>query len=188
MIRSIACVVGALGAALLPRLASAQLTGVTLGGEYRFPDAATVLQDLGTAVVGPGVEFTAIGQLQADVGDASLTIRGIPGTGPVALLPTGFSGFRIYDVGGTAPDFLSVTLNGATNVPGFDIGRVTWNGDEILVNLQDLVLLPGQAAVLTLGFGPTTTVPEPATVALVATGLLGVATTARRRTERGARV
>jgi hypothetical protein len=170
----------ALGAsALAPSIASAQLTGQSIGAQYLFPDVATVIQTLGPTVVGPGIEFPSIvAQLEGNVGDASFVLRGIPGTGPVALLPAAFNGVRLYDVGGTLPDFLSVTINASTNLPGFNIGRVTWNADEVFVNVEDLVFLPGEIVALDFGFAA---VPEPATMALVATGLLGVAAAARRR-------
>jgi len=87
MRRLVARVLAALAAALVPSVAFAQLTGQTIGGQYLFPNATTVISDLGSAIVGPGTEFTAIAQAEADVGDASLTIRTIAGTGPVDCSP-----------------------------------------------------------------------------------------------------
>ena len=178
MSRPLARALGALVAALVPSVASAQLTGQSIGGQFLFPNTATVVQDLGSAVVGPGLEFTFVAQAQLDADDAMLTFRAIPGAGPVAWLPGAFNGPRIYDFGGTIPDIVSVSLNAATSLPGFDIGRVTWNADEVFINVEGLVQLPGQDVVLDIGFAA---IPEPATVALVATGLLGVLAAARRR-------
>jgi len=61
---------------------------------------------------------------------------------------------------------------------------VTWNAEEVLVNVEGLLQLPGQIVVLDIGFEPPTIVPEPGTVALVATGLLGVVVAARLRVRR----
>ena len=166
---------------LVPSLASAQLTGHTLGAQWLSPDLATIVQTRPPAVVGPGIEFTLVAQAEGDFSDAQLLFRGIPGTGPIAWLPATFSGPRFYDVGGTVPDFVSVTLNPATNLPGFDLSRVTWNADEVFLNVQGLVQLPGEVVVLDFEFAA---VPEPATVALTAGGLLGVLAIARRRRTR----
>jgi hypothetical protein len=180
MPRAPARALAAIAAALIPSVASAQLTGQSIGAQFLFPDLATVVQTRPPAVVGPGIEFVLVSQAEADVGDASLLFRGIPGTGPVAWLAGTFNGLRLYDVGGTLPDFLSVTLNAATNLPGFDMTRVTWNADEVFVNVQGLVQNPGEIVLLDFGFGPNV-VPEPGTLGLVATGLIAAFGVARRR-------
>ena len=179
MFRPLARALAALAVVALPQAAAAQLSGQTIGAQYLFPNLGTVNIDFASQVVGVGVEFNAADQSQVDVGDASLAISSVPGQGPTALFPAAFNGYRIYDVGATLPTFMSVTVNAASNLPGFDATRVTFDADNIYVNLQDLVLLPGQVALLDITFAST--VPEPGTVALVATGLLGLGAAARRR-------
>ena len=139
----------------------AQLDGQTVGGRFRFPNTATVVRDLEARVVGPGLESTFVAQAEADVGDASTLCRGIPGTGPAAWLPGVFDGFRVYDVGGTLPNFFSVTLNPATNLPGFDLSRVIWNADEVLLNVQRLVQLPARSSRPTSASARPATFPSP---------------------------
>lgn len=177
--RALAALAATLAATLAPQPAAAQLAGETIGAQYLFPDLASIIIDFPAAVVGAGVEFNAINQSQVDVADASLTISSVPGQGPTQLLPAAFNGYRIYDVGGTLPGFVTVTVNAATNLPGFDATRVSFDADNVFVNLQDLVLLPGEIVLLDIGFAST--VPEPATVGLVATGLVVVGAAARRR-------
>jgi hypothetical protein len=123
-------------AVLAPAVASAQLNGATLGAQVQTALPGTFFQDLGTRVVGPGVEFSSSRNEQIDVFDSGFTYSALGGG---FFTPLPFNGIRLYDPGSLAPDFLGVSIVGsAGGFAGFDMSRVTFDANNIYVNVQGL--------------------------------------------------
>jgi len=89
-----------------------------------------------------------------------------------------FNGFRFSDYTGTLSTFTGVSINGITNMVGFDASRVTVTADSIDVNFESLSW-DGDGTFVALDLA-SASVPEPTTSILLGLGLLAVAL--RRRT------
>ena len=91
---------------------------------------------------------------------------------------TSFNGFVLSDVFSTVDAFTGVTINAATNYLGFDASRVTFDANNIYVNLQGLTA----NGTITLDIkGSTGAVPEPAAWAMMLAGFGLVGAAMRRR-------
>lgn len=172
----------------VPTIASAQLVGSTMGLQYLWPNTSSVVEAHGPSVVGAGVEFNnVLGIFNVDVANNSVTANYYTASswcGPLnPLCPqpgTTFNGFRLFDVGNTAPAITSVTLNGATNMVGLTNANISFDADNIYVDWKNLAFDEHTVVALDVNSQATTT-PEPATIALMGLGLAGVGVVARRR-------
>jgi hypothetical protein len=126
-------VVLAVGFGISP--ASAGFIGDTVSADYNWPTLGTVLYPSGTAVVGPGVEFTGIGGgISVDFSDTRITVVypawTLSGVGT-------FDGFVFTDL--TASNITGVSLAG-TNLSGFTAADLSFGPNFITAD--------------TLGLGP----------------------------------
>jgi hypothetical protein len=161
--------------------ASPILLGQTVQITYQFPAMGSVIQT-NTVVVGAGVEWPGfLGIVDVDLADTSITLGNF--TSSNAWAAAGFSGFSFFDLMGTIPDFVNVTL-AATNMAGFTQANITFDADNIWLNWQGLSYTPSTFLRITIEAATPPApepVPEPASVALVAVGLAMAAAAAGRR-------
>jgi hypothetical protein len=157
---------------------AALLSGQTVQSTYLFPNTATVLFGPTNAVVGAGVELSGFaGFANIDFSDTNILITTIRDAG---VNNVAFDGFRFFDVNGLIPDITSVTLNPATNYAGFTSSRLTFDANNVFVNVANLPGLNGQK--ISIDLNTSASVPEPGTFAMIAAAL---AVAARRRLCKG---
>lgn len=158
--------------------AFAGFVGTTATVNYEWPNLGTVLYPGGSATVAPGgTSFSmSSGGALADVQDSSISVT-FPGGWGFATTPKTFDGVVITDPG---VDITGVSL-GSTNFPGYVAGDLSSDGNDVFVNFPfpPFSSLPaGASLVVDVSFAP---VPEPATLAVLSAGLLGIATSRLRR-------
>jgi hypothetical protein len=159
------------------RPAEAGLLGKTLDAVYYYPDASTAYSFAAFSpvsfVVGAGQETVGdvegVTQLLTDFTDTTLTIT----LQTVLIGPTwntvAFNG-PIF----TSPGPLGITgasVDPATTMAGFDNSRVSFTGNQILINWNGLSYIDGTVVKVDFAFAA---VPEPASLALLATALTGI--------------
>ncbi len=175
-----------LGFGALMGQSHAGFLGKTIGAETQFPTQGTVCCGSGNAVVGAGVEFAA-GSFPSynpaayvDVGDARIEYGQTAGTGYQTAT---FNGFRFFDVLSTIDAIIGVSIDSATDLAGFDISRVSFDADNVYINMESLSAPGAHRVVLNVLFA-SNQVPEPDSIALLvlALGLIGFA---RSRAPRG---
>jgi len=171
-------------AALTPSQA-AFLEGQTVRVDYLFPNVASG-QANAQAVVGAGVEFSnafagtfGVNTFDINVFDTGLSIVFLNN---LTINADPFNGLRLSDILSAFSAFNTVTVNGTTTVAGFGASLVSFDTDNIFVNLAGLSPLVGNQLVLDInasGGSSPSPVPEPSTVAGVLSAML-VAALARR--------
>ncbi|MBX3111814.1 MAG: PEP-CTERM sorting domain-containing protein [Fimbriimonadaceae bacterium] len=166
----------AIMALAIPSVAHAGMMGSTMGDQYYAYGGAYDSQT--NFVVGAGVEDTfealSIQYYNIDIDDNSITFdylsAGTWSSSSLSLAPTIYNGTAIRMVSG--PSFTNVTIDGATNLAGFDASRMSWTGNEIQIDWVDLNYDENTIVKLNVE-----TVPEPASMSV----LLGGAVLALRR-------
>lgn len=82
----------------------------------------------------------------------------------------------------TIDTITSLTLNAATNMSGFSLANVTWDASRIAIDWEGLSFSTDTMVVLDIDGGPGgAPVPEPSTIILLGSGLLGLAWYGRKR-------
>jgi hypothetical protein len=114
------------------------------------PDQTAMIADVQT-VVGAGIELPAfVGFLSIDFSDTTIVMT--------ALQDAPVTSFELVRFS-TIPTITSVTINPATDIPGFDASRIHNSGGQVIdVNLTGLRGLGGHRISLNLTGGP---VPPP---------------------------
>jgi len=161
-----------------PIAANADLIGQDITVEWLFPDDSTLFA-ADTVTVGAGAEISCPGAfnlcsgfvVDADIDIGANVITLLVTGGSSAWTATSFNGYSFSDLslGGLWDSYIL-----DTNFSGLDASRVTFDGSELLVNMQGLAANEGDYFTFTL-------VPEPGTLALLGIGLLGMGAARRKK-------
>ena len=161
------------GAAAAP--AHAGLGGDSMTVEWDFPTLGTLYQGPLSVTV-PNVIFFNNGADIFTITDNQI-IETFNFAGTAFYTAASFNGYIFVDT--TNSGITDVTVDTDTNVPGLTDANVAFTANSITLNLQGL-LIDGTQSIIKLN---VTSTPEPATAALLATFLIGFATTRRRSAE-----
>jgi len=145
--------------AVAPPAHASLLTGDTIRTWELYPNLSTIyagpvdVLDPGSLLSFPG--FAPIADITFS--DANITITM---DRDATAYTSAFNGFRFFDV--SESPFGSVTLDSATDVPGIDASRVTFDSRDIYVNFSGITYSSGEEVSLDLR-----AVPEPSSLLML---------------------
>ena len=118
--------------------AQAGFLGQGVTWQFASPTTNAIVFDRGSAVVGSGQEFRPQGlnDFAVDASGSQINIQSFA-LSPDSFQGNPFSGFRFSDAGGTIPDIVGVTLGGSTTWAGIDAASLSFDANDVFVNLSN---------------------------------------------------
>ncbi len=169
---AIATLVAVVALGTSTRPARADLLGHVMTADYIAPIIGTVAYAGGTATVGAGVEFPGLdGVFDVNISSGQIVFDGFQLATTFSSLPQ--NGPELTDT--TAP-WGAVSIDDSTNMVGFDASRLFVSGNTLRINWAGLPFDGNTRVVLDVA------VPEPASIGLLAVGLIGISAFRRRST------
>lgn len=174
MVKCLGCLIAFALSMAIPRASAALLDGHVVNATYYHPTLSSPVHNGGNQTVGSGIEYPGFwSHFDINLTDYTIVISNFAFSGQIT--PATFSGIVITDVSGSIPQFVSVSVNSATNHASFTSSRLSFSDDQIFINLQGL--WKTEATVLAVDIngggdpqnGPL--VPEPAAVWLTTSGI-----------------
>ena len=157
--------------------------GQQLTATYFAPSTSDVWTAGGphTFTVGSGVEIVKfIGDFDLDVSATNITARNF--IFPDKFFDAPFNGFKVSDDFGNVRNISGVTINGATNMLGFELSRVSFDANNVFVNWQGLSFEESTVVSLDVTFeSAAAPLPSVATTGVTLLGGVGGFRLLRRR-------
>jgi hypothetical protein len=153
--------------------ADAGLLGATVNMSAYYPTAASLYDNGGNVVVSGGVEYPAgsfslyNNSWQIDITDTQIIITDLTSQG-LPFSPATFNGWILHVVSG--PDIVSATGDGAS---GFLPSAISVVNGDLLLNFQGITGPAGSSSIINYST-EAVSVPEPASLAVFAFGLLAL--------------
>lgn len=156
------------------------IIGSTVDVKYEAYETSDVITDSGSVIVTPGLEIVSPANANLTFTSGTQVTVTNPGLGPFGS--GDFNGFEVDILSGTTLD--SAVIDPSSD-PAFAGAVVTISGNDLFINLQgtcDSCGAGDQNLVLDItSTNASSVTPEPSSIALLGTGLLGVASVVRRR-------
>lgn len=152
--------------------AYAGFLGDTLTGTWNCPSISSIYSNSGTGFTGPGAASPSV-SFFFEGASATVSDTQIVETGAVGFYTaTAFNGFVITDL--TASNVTGVSINGASDFPGFSASDLSFTSNSISINNAGLTPIASDQLVLDVTFAGVPGVPEPVSLSLLGAGLIGL--------------
>jgi hypothetical protein len=173
-------IIGLGALALAPIVARAQLVGSQVQGRYLYPNTTSVIASAGPTTIANGTTLNFENFLSVTFADTRITFTNLT-IGSFTAAP--FNGIDLTFLSG--PTLTGVTLD-PTSSSLFATGSVlNFTGNDIRLNLAGTcAMCTGHEQIVLDVNTSSTTAPEPGSLALLATGLVGLVPVARRKLKR----